>query len=164
MVKALLLELLELSRLANLFIKEMAPYNCLELNLSSLSSMIKSLLHYEQKKLENNYNFFINYINNHTFIRNFRVDIILILHSFRFCRYRASAIKVFFKNRYYLSNQRDELYGTSDMISNIGGALGLFTGFALVSLAEIIYFLSIKIIDNYRRYHHWSGPKFVSVH
>ncbi|XP_044759460.1 pickpocket protein 28-like [Coccinella septempunctata] len=78
-------------------------------------------------------------------------------------RYRASAIKVFFKNRYFLPNQRDELYGTSDMVSNIGGALSLFTGFALVSLAEIIYFLSIKLIDNYRRYHHWAGPKVILV-
>lgn len=74
-------------------------------------------------------------------------------------RYRASAIKIFYKNRYFLPTERDELYGTSEMISNIGGALGLFTGFTLVTLAEIIYYLSIKLIDNYRRHHHWAGPR-----
>ncbi|XP_045478144.1 pickpocket protein 28-like [Harmonia axyridis] len=78
-------------------------------------------------------------------------------------RNRASAIKIFFKDMYFLPNRRDELYGTSDMISNIGGALGLFTGFSLVSLAEIIYFMSVKLIENYRRYNHWAGPRIMVV-
>ncbi|XP_044759463.1 pickpocket protein 28-like [Coccinella septempunctata] len=74
-------------------------------------------------------------------------------------KYRASAIKVFFKESYFLPTERGELHGIFDMISNICGVLSLFTGFALVSVAEIAYFVFIKSLDNYRRYNNWAGPK-----
>ncbi|KAL3273921.1 hypothetical protein HHI36_015347 [Cryptolaemus montrouzieri] len=73
--------------------------------------------------------------------------------------YRASAVKVFFKNSYFLPTEKSELYGITDFISNIGGILGLFTGFSLFSLAEIIYFLSVRVIENYRRYGYWAGER-----
>ncbi|KAL3273919.1 hypothetical protein HHI36_015345 [Cryptolaemus montrouzieri] len=71
----------------------------------------------------------------------------------------ASAVKIYFKSPYFLSTEKSELYGATDFISNIGGVLGLFTGFSLFSLAEIIYFLSLRLFENYRRYGNWAGPR-----
>ncbi|KAK9883364.1 hypothetical protein WA026_001537 [Henosepilachna vigintioctopunctata] len=73
--------------------------------------------------------------------------------------YHASAVKVFFKSSYFLPTEKSELYGFTDFVSNAGGVLGLFTGFSLFSLAEIIYFLSIRLIENYRRYGYWAGER-----
>ncbi|XP_044758991.1 uncharacterized protein LOC123316815 [Coccinella septempunctata] len=73
--------------------------------------------------------------------------------------YHASAVKVFFKSSYFLPLEKSELYGIIDFISNSGGILGLFIGFSLFSFAEVIYFLSIKLIENYRKYGYWAGVK-----
>ncbi|XP_045476430.1 pickpocket protein 28-like isoform X2 [Harmonia axyridis] len=71
--------------------------------------------------------------------------------------FHASAIRVYFKNQYFLPMERSELYGFSDLISNIGGVLGLFIGFSLFSVAEILYFILIRPISNIRKYGHWLG-------
>ncbi|XP_045477003.1 pickpocket protein 28-like isoform X1 [Harmonia axyridis] len=73
--------------------------------------------------------------------------------------YHASAVSVYFKNPFFLPNQRNELYGPTDFISNFGGILGLFTGFSLFSIAELIYFSSIRLVENRRKYGRWGGPK-----
>lgn len=65
--------------------------------------------------------------------------------------YQVSAVRIFFRDSYFLPRQKQELYETSDLISNFGGILGLFTGFSLFSLAEIIYFVAKPIILNIRR-------------
>lgn len=54
---------------------------------------------------------------------------------------------------------RDELYGITDMISNIGGIVNLFVGVSLITTAEILYFSSVKLLDNYRKYGFWLGPR-----
>ncbi|KAK9883354.1 hypothetical protein WA026_001529 [Henosepilachna vigintioctopunctata] len=71
--------------------------------------------------------------------------------------YHASAVKVFFKSSYFLPTEKSELYGVVDFLSNTGGILGLFTGFSLFSLAEIVYFLSVRLIENYRQWGYWAG-------
>lgn len=71
--------------------------------------------------------------------------------------YYGSGVKVFFKNDYFLPMEKSELYGITDFLSNVGGILGLFTGFSLFSLFELIYFLSVRLIENYRRHGHWAG-------
>lgn len=73
--------------------------------------------------------------------------------------YDASAVKVFFKNSQILPLEKSELYGITDFISNAGGILGLFTGFSLFSIVEIVYFLSVRLIQNYRLHGHWAGIK-----
>ncbi|XP_045478142.1 pickpocket protein 28-like [Harmonia axyridis] len=73
--------------------------------------------------------------------------------------YHASAVKVFFKSTYFLPSEKSELYGIIDFISNAGGILGLFLGFSLFSVAEILYFVSIKLIENNRRYGYWAGVR-----
>lgn len=74
-----------------------------------------------------------------------------------FFSFHASAIRVYFKKSYFLPLERSELYGLSDFISNVGGVLGLFIGFSLFSVAEIIYFIAIKPIVNLRKYGYWMG-------
>ncbi|KAL3273929.1 hypothetical protein HHI36_015354 [Cryptolaemus montrouzieri] len=71
--------------------------------------------------------------------------------------YYASGVKIFFKDNYFLPTSKDELYGTIDVISDCGGVLGLFIGFSLFSVGELIYFFSIRLIENYRHSGHWAG-------
>ncbi|KAK9883368.1 hypothetical protein WA026_001541 [Henosepilachna vigintioctopunctata] len=73
--------------------------------------------------------------------------------------YQASAVQIYFKTPFFLPNQRNELYGPTDFISNFGGIMGLFTGFSLFSIAEMIYFASVRLIENKRKHGHWSGQK-----
>ena len=40
-----------------------------------------------------------------------------------------------------MRNERDELYGELDIISNIGGLLGLCMGFSMLSAVEMVYFV-----------------------
>lgn len=44
-------------------------------------------------------------------------------------------------------------------MANCGGILGLFTGFSFLSIVEIIYFMTLRVICNIRRYgrHFWSA-------
>ena len=41
-----------------------------------------------------------------------------------------------------MRNERDELYGELDMISNIGGLLGLCMGFSMLSAVDMVYFVA----------------------
>ncbi|XP_035708133.1 LOW QUALITY PROTEIN: pickpocket protein 28-like [Folsomia candida] len=41
--------------------------------------------------------------------------------------------------------QRKELYGFIDLVSNTGGLLGLCMGFSVLSILEIIYFLTLRL-------------------
>ncbi|KAJ8970151.1 hypothetical protein NQ317_019422 [Molorchus minor] len=71
---------------------------------------------------------------------------------------RWSTLTIFFKLEQFLTFQRNELYGPTDFLANFGGLLGLFTGFSLLSLMELIYFFTLRIFCNTRRYRVWSGP------
>ncbi|KAL3273934.1 hypothetical protein HHI36_015358 [Cryptolaemus montrouzieri] len=73
--------------------------------------------------------------------------------------YYASTVNIYFKSTNFLPTEKSELYGIVDFLSDTGGILGLFTGFSLFSLAEIIYFLSIRLIENYRQFGYWAGQR-----
>ena len=45
-----------------------------------------------------------------------------------------------------MRNERDELYGELDIISNIGGLLGLCMGFSMLSAVEIVFFVAKYIV------------------
>ncbi|XP_063916628.1 pickpocket protein 28-like [Zophobas morio] len=68
-----------------------------------------------------------------------------------------SVLQIYFKEEQFTTVERNELYGMSDLISNFGGLLGLFTGFSIVSLMEIIYFCTLRIFCNEKIYGIWSG-------
>ncbi|XP_050514398.1 pickpocket protein 28-like [Diabrotica virgifera virgifera] len=69
----------------------------------------------------------------------------------------SSQLVVFFKRSDFIFSERNELYGPLDFLANFGGLLGLFTGFSLLSLMEIVYFLSLRIVFNRRMYGYWAG-------
>lgn len=69
-----------------------------------------------------------------------------------------SVLSIYLKNEQFMARERNQLYGISDFISNLGGLLGLFTGFSLITLAEIIYFLTLRLFCNVKLFHNWSGP------
>ncbi|KAL1488811.1 hypothetical protein ABEB36_014607 [Hypothenemus hampei] len=68
-------------------------------------------------------------------------------------------INIFFKEQQFITSERNELYGETDFLANCGGILGLFTGFSFLSIVEVVYFLTLKLICNVKRYgrHYWSG-------
>lgn len=68
-----------------------------------------------------------------------------------------SQLVLYFKSNHFIPYERNELYGNIDFVANVGGLLGLFIGFSLLSFFEIIYFLSIRIICNLRLYKIWHG-------
>ncbi|XP_045500213.1 pickpocket protein 28-like [Colias croceus] len=54
-------------------------------------------------------------------------------------------VMIFFKEAQFITSRRSELYGQTDFLANCGGLLGLFMGFSILSVAEILYFLSLRL-------------------
>ncbi|XP_070497894.1 pickpocket protein 28-like [Chironomus tepperi] len=57
-----------------------------------------------------------------------------------------SAIKMKFKDNEFISLQRIRQFTIFDFLSYIGGLLGLFAGISVLSIFEIFYFFSLKLI------------------
>ncbi|XP_047521542.1 pickpocket protein 28-like [Pieris napi] len=53
-------------------------------------------------------------------------------------------VVVFFKEAQFIASRRSELFGPYDFLANCGGLLGLFMGFSILSVVEIIYFLTLR--------------------
>ncbi|XP_076265224.1 pickpocket protein 28-like [Rhynchophorus ferrugineus] len=70
-----------------------------------------------------------------------------------------SQLTLYFKTSQFVTSKRHELYGPTDFLANFGGLLGLFTGFSVLSLMEIIYFLTVRVCCNIRMYGMWYGPE-----
>ncbi|XP_060522682.1 pickpocket protein 28-like [Cylas formicarius] len=71
-----------------------------------------------------------------------------------------SELQIYFKQNMFIPQQRSEMYGTFEFLANVGGLLGLFVGFSLISMIELVYFLSLRIICNLNLYNNWYGkPK-----
>ena len=51
-------------------------------------------------------------------------------------------LTVFLKNLYVQVVRRSEKMSTITLISNVGGVMGLCLGFSVLSLVEIIYYIS----------------------
>ncbi|CAH0560646.1 unnamed protein product [Brassicogethes aeneus] len=62
-----------------------------------------------------------------------------------------SSLTLYMRRNHLETKQRNEVYGFIDFLCGFGGLLGLFTGFSLLSLMEIIYFLSLRIFGNYQQ-------------
>lgn len=58
---------------------------------------------------------------------------------------------MYFKEKQFTAIVQTEHYGISGLIAYIGGTFGLFMGFSLVSLVELIYFVSIRLYFNIKR-------------
>ncbi|KAK4874127.1 hypothetical protein RN001_013487 [Aquatica leii] len=72
---------------------------------------------------------------------------------------KMTGVTLFFKEMQFITSERNELYGPTDFLANCGGLLGLFMGFSILSIVEILYFLSLRLFCNLRNYghHYWSG-------
>ncbi|KAI5638298.1 amiloride-sensitive sodium channel domain-containing protein [Phthorimaea operculella] len=55
-------------------------------------------------------------------------------------------LEVFFKEAHFDRWRRSELYGWADILSDCGGLLGLFMGVSVLSLVEIVYFLTCRLV------------------
>lgn len=80
------------------------------------------------------------------------------MYQLKYCfRDRMSLVAIYFDDDQYLAMERKELFGFFDLVSNFGGVLGLFTGFSLMSLVEILYYFSLRIYCNTHLYKRWTG-------
>lgn len=70
-------------------------------------------------------------------------------------------VTIFFKEMQFITSERNELYGSTDFLANCGGLLGLFMGFSFLSIVEIFYFLTVRVLCNLRVFgkHFWSGSE-----
>lgn len=58
---------------------------------------------------------------------------------------KLTKLDIFFKDRQFVKLHRSELFGQTDFMANIGGLLGLFLGFSVLSLIEIVYFSTLRV-------------------
>ncbi|XP_055382438.1 pickpocket protein 28-like [Condylostylus longicornis] len=63
---------------------------------------------------------------------------------------RMTRLSIFFKESQYITSRRSELYGMTDFLANCGGLLALFMGVSALSLIEILYHCSIRLLTNIR--------------
>nr|XP_049464938.1 pickpocket protein 28-like [Anopheles coluzzii] len=59
-------------------------------------------------------------------------------------KFTITTLAIYFKESYFISSKRSELYGWVDFLANCGGLLGLFMGVSILSLLEICYFITIR--------------------
>lgn len=74
-------------------------------------------------------------------------------------RKHMSHFQIYFRKNQYITMDRNELFGITDFLANFGGLLGLFIGFSLLSLKELLYYFSLRIICNIKLFgkRNWSG-------
>ncbi|KAB0799856.1 hypothetical protein PPYR_07736 [Photinus pyralis] len=72
-----------------------------------------------------------------------------------------SRLRVYFKDWQFMSSERNELYGESEFWANCGGLFGLFFGFSLMSVIEIVYYATLRLCCNIRKFGFggWSGAE-----
>lgn len=60
-------------------------------------------------------------------------------------RVQFARFSIYFKEAQFITSKRSELYGPTDFLANCGGLLGLFMGVSLLSLVEIVYYLTVRL-------------------
>ncbi|KAF2903797.1 hypothetical protein ILUMI_02374 [Ignelater luminosus] len=72
-----------------------------------------------------------------------------------------SRLVLFFKEMQFMTSERNELYGQTEFFANCGGLLGLCMGFSVISAFEIVYYLTLRIVCNLKKYgrRYWSGSE-----
>ncbi|XP_039296208.1 pickpocket protein 28-like isoform X2 [Nilaparvata lugens] len=60
-----------------------------------------------------------------------------------------SKVTIYFKDPQFIATHRSALYGLYDFLGKCGGLLGLTNGFCILSLVEIIYYLTLRLYSNY---------------
>ncbi|KAK4879621.1 hypothetical protein RN001_007767 [Aquatica leii] len=58
---------------------------------------------------------------------------------------------VYFEITEFSRFTKNELYGTLDIMAGVGGLLGLFLGFSMLSIVELVYYFTLKLFCNFLR-------------
>lgn len=61
-----------------------------------------------------------------------------------FIRKNVALVHIYVQESGFRSFTKGELIGFTEFLSNTGGLLGLFLGFSVLSLIEIVYFMSLR--------------------
>ncbi|XP_059219962.1 pickpocket protein 28-like isoform X2 [Stomoxys calcitrans] len=56
-----------------------------------------------------------------------------------------SRLSIYFKENQFITSKRSELYGVTDFLANCGGIFGLFMGFSILSVVELLYHVSLRL-------------------
>lgn len=59
-------------------------------------------------------------------------------------------VLLYYKTFQFIPMKRTELYTDLDFISNCGGLLSLFIGTSLLSIVEVFYFFTVRLLDNFK--------------
>ncbi|BFF90118.1 pickpocket protein 28 [Drosophila madeirensis] len=59
-----------------------------------------------------------------------------------------SRLSIYFKQSQFITSKRSELYGITEFLANCGGIFGLFMGFSILSLVEMIYHFTLRFCTN----------------
>ncbi|XP_017081775.2 pickpocket protein 28 [Drosophila eugracilis] len=62
-----------------------------------------------------------------------------------------SRLSIYFKQSQFITSKRSELYGMTEFLANCGGIFGLFMGFSILSLVEMIYHFTLRLFTNLKR-------------
>ncbi|XP_068147801.1 pickpocket protein 28 [Drosophila tropicalis] len=77
--------------------------------------------------------------------RNFKMANPLVGNMSKvYLRDNIAVMNVYYRESVYYGNMKNVYIGLTEFLSNIGGVMGLFMGFSVISLAEIFYFLILK--------------------
>ncbi|KAK4873973.1 hypothetical protein RN001_013333 [Aquatica leii] len=81
------------------------------------------------------------------------------IDSFDYKSGHYSRLIVFYKEMQFMTSERHEVYGSMEFLANCGGLFGLFLGFSFTSFMEIVYFLSLRLFCNIKKFGRmlWSG-------
>lgn len=67
-----------------------------------------------------------------------------------FYSFHLSRLLIYYKDNKFIGLQRSEFFGPTDFLANCGGLLGLFMGVSILSLFEIFYYFTIRLLCNLR--------------
>ena len=72
-------------------------------------------------------------------------------------------VKIFFDTPTFDLVTKDRAAKFTDMLSAIGGTMGLLTGFSIISAVEIVYFMVKVMFSRIRGTGSQTGPEFITT-
>ncbi|XP_073833308.1 pickpocket protein 28-like [Musca autumnalis] len=62
----------------------------------------------------------------------------------------SAQLSIYFKNNQFIATKRSKLFTFYDLLSNCGGIGGLFIGFSLLSIAEVLFHFTMRFWANWK--------------
>jgi acid-sensing ion channel, other len=59
-----------------------------------------------------------------------------------------TSIDIGFRENQFVTLKRSQLFGKTELLANCGGLLGLFLGLSIISIVEVIYFFTIRLVTD----------------